>query len=78
MMRQMQWNENEEGKIQVYSEKQSSIMLSENPELHHRTYQFDIKYHFISQIANRSINLKYISTKKMTADGLTRLLEAIL
>lgn len=78
IMGQMQYKGNDIIKTRVYSDNQSSIALSENPELHQRTKHIDIKYHFIrSHIANGSVDLKYISTKEVAADGLTKPLSAV-
>lgn len=78
IMGQMQYNGNDIVKTRVYTDNQSSIELSANPELHQRTKHIDIKHHFIrSHIVNGSVDLKYISTTEMTADGLTKPLSVV-
>ncbi|KAI1006112.1 Retrovirus-related Pol polyprotein from transposon TNT 1-94 [Podosphaera aphanis] len=77
IMGQMQYKGNDIIKTRVCTDNQSSIALSGNPELHQRTKHIDIKHHFIrSHIANGSVDIKYISTKEMAADGLTKPLSA--
>ena len=57
----------------IYSDNTRSLALSENPEHHSRAKHIDIKQHYIRQeVANGSIELSYVPTEKMVADGLTK------
>ena len=50
IMGQMQYRGNDIIKTRVYTDNQSSIALSENPELHQRTKHIDIKHHLFEVI----------------------------
>ena len=77
LLREMQYRGNDVVKTRLYSDSQSSLALAANPELHQRTKHIDIKHHFLRKhIANGSVDVKYIPTKEMTADGLTKPLPA--
>ena len=57
----------------LYCDNQGCIALGDNPELHQRTKHIDIKHHFIREhIACGRVSPRYISTKEMVADGLTK------
>ena len=59
----------------LYSDSQSAIRLTLNPEFHNKTKHIDIKYHFTrEQVELFSIILKYIQTNDQVADLLTKAL----
>ncbi len=61
--------------ISLQGDNQGSIALVHNPVYHARTKHFDIQHHYIrDKVATRRINLQYISTNEMIADGLTKAL----
>ena len=62
----------EELKVTMFSDSQSAISLSENPVYHKRSKHIDIKYHFVRDNIGKGFNLKYIGTKDMLADFLTK------
>ena len=77
LLREMQYRGNDVVKTRLYSDSQSSLALAANPDLHQRTKHIDLKHHFLRKhIANGSVDVKYIPTKEMTADGLTKPLPA--
>ena len=78
LMREMQYKGKDIERTRLYSDSQSALALSENPELHQRTKHIDIKHHFIRNIIDKgSVNTRYISTKEMVADGLTKNLPSV-
>lgn len=61
--------------ISLKSDNQGSIALTYNPIYYAKKKDIDIQYHYIrGKIAARQINLQYIPTTKMIADGLTKAL----
>ena len=59
--------------IRLYGDNQSSLALAENPELHQRTKHVDVQYHYIrEQVDEGLVDLWYIPTEEMVADGLTK------
>ena len=56
----------------IYSDSESAIKLSKNPEHHARTKHIDIQYHFVRDCFDKLFNLKYINTKEQLADCLTK------
>jgi len=53
----------------------NTITLAKNPGDHPRTKHIQLHYHFIQfVIANGQVNLEYVPTKHMAADGLTKAL----
>ena len=64
--------------VKLFGDNQSSLSLAENPEFHQRTKHIDIKHHFIREhVAKGTIDLHYIQSAKMAADGLTKPLIAV-
>ena len=52
--------------------------FSKNFEFHRRIKHIDVRYHWMrEEMANELLQLKYISTAQMTADGLTKPLEPL-
>jgi len=64
--------------VRVYGDNQGLLSLAENPEFHQRTKHIDVKHHFIRKhIEKGTINLWYIASSEMAADGLTKPLLAV-
>ena len=62
-----------EGAIALKGDNQSAIALANNPVLHSRTKHIDIQHHFIrNEVTEGRIDLTYVSTEHMVADGLTK------
>ena len=63
--------------LRIYGDNQSLLNLAENPEFHQRTKHIDVKHHFIREhVEKGTIELHYIPTTEMVADGLTKPLTA--
>ena len=61
--------------IPLKGDDQDSIALAHNPVFHSRTKHIDIQHHYIrDEVAAQRIQLSYIPTDKMIADGLTKAL----
>ncbi len=59
--------------IPLRGDNQSSIALAHNPVLHSRTKHIDIQHHYIwDDISAGEIQLTYMPTAEMIADGLTK------
>jgi hypothetical protein len=59
--------------VQIYGDNQSSLALVQNPHLHERSKHIDIAYHYVRELQeNNHINVTYIPSKDMLADGLTK------
>ncbi|KAI0996258.1 hypothetical protein K3495_g11921 [Podosphaera aphanis] len=72
-MSQMKYTGKDIISTRIYSDSQSSLGLGDNPELHQRTKHIDIKHHFIQEhIDAGRVNSRYISTREMVADGMTK------
>jgi hypothetical protein len=57
----------------LYGDNQSSLNLAENPEFHQRTKYINVKHHFIQKhVTKGTIDLYYILTAEIAADGLTK------
>ena len=57
----------------IYADNQGAIALSENPEHHKRTKHIANKWHWIRQaIEEHTIQMEYVPTALMAADGLTK------
>ncbi|CZS90381.1 uncharacterized protein RCO7_14004 [Rhynchosporium graminicola] len=60
----------------VFTDNNSALLLSKNPQFHERTKHIAMKYHFIRDLINQdTIDLIYISTLKQKADGFTKALD---
>lgn len=61
--------------IPLKGNNQGSIALAHNPVFHSRTKHIDIQHHYIrDEIASRRIELSYVPTEEMIANGLTKAL----
>lgn len=70
--------DNQLTKIALRGDNQSSIALANNPVLHQRSKHIDIQHHYIrDEVDAKRIELSYIPTEEMIADGLTKPLSAI-
>jgi len=62
----------------IYEDNQGCIALARNPVFHSRTKHIDIKFHFLREkVEEGAIEIEYISTDQMVADGLTKALGRI-
>jgi hypothetical protein len=76
-MGQMMYSGKDIESVRHFGDNQGSLSLGENPEFHQRTKHIDIKHHFIREhIEKRTIDLWYIRSSEMAADGLTKPLAA--
>ncbi len=61
--------------IQLKGDNQGSIALAHNPVFHSRTKHINIQHHYIrDKVALKRIELSYVTTDQMIADGLTKAL----
>jgi hypothetical protein len=59
--------------IMLNADNTSAIALAKNPEFHTRTKYINVAYHFQRYyVKNGLIQLRYIPTSDMVADGLTK------
>jgi hypothetical protein len=59
--------------VQMYGDNQGALALVKNPELHERSKHIDICHHFIRDLAEKKkLQIDYIPTTEMIADGLTK------
>jgi hypothetical protein len=57
----------------IYCDNSAAVQLATNDKFHARSKHINIKYHFIKENVNmKNINIKWISTKTMLADILTK------
>ena len=63
--------------VTLYADNQGSIALSNNPEFHRRTKHIDVRFHWIREaVSMKQLQIIYIPTAEMAADGLTKALPA--
>jgi len=63
------------GKIPVNADNKSAIALGRNPEFHKRSKHIDVQYHFVREkVQSGQIDIPYLPTAQMVADGLTKAL----
>ena len=61
------------GPIAVFGNNQGSISNAHNPNLHARTKHTLLKFHYVrEEVSVGTISIKYLDTKSMPADGLTK------
>ncbi len=61
--------------LSLKEDNQGSIALAHNPVFHARTKHIDIQHHYIrDKVATRRINLQYVPTSEMIANGMTKAL----
>lgn len=57
----------------IYCDNQGAIALAKDPRFHPRTKHIGVQHHWIREkIADKEIELEYVSTTKQVADGLTK------
>ena len=57
----------------IHGNNQGSLDLAKDPKFHKRTKHIDIRHHFLRDLVNNKVlSLKYIPTKEMVADCLTK------
>jgi transposase InsO family protein len=62
-----------QGPTVIFEDNQGCIALAKNPSHHKRTKHIDIRYHFIRQhVQNQEVELKWLATKEMVSDMLTK------
>ena len=65
-------------KTTIYGDNKGSLELTANPVFHSRTKHIQIRYHAIRDyVENGEIELRYIPTNDMLADGLTKALDRV-
>lgn len=61
--------------IPLKDNNQGSIAVAYNSVFHSRTKHIDIQYHFLrDKVASKKIDLLYVLTNRMIANGLTKAL----
>lgn len=61
--------------VVIYADNQGAIALAKNPTDHSRTKHIEIQQHFVREkVAEGEIELEYVRTEDMVADGLTKAL----
>jgi hypothetical protein len=59
----------------IYGDNQGAIALARNPQFHSRTKHIGIQHHYVREMQeDGKVDLRYISTDKQVADGLTKAL----
>ncbi|PLW40465.1 hypothetical protein PCANC_09340 [Puccinia coronata f. sp. avenae] len=59
--------------IDIFTDNQAALALSRNPLANQRTKHIDVKFHFVCEAVDKGwVNISYISTAVMPADGLTK------
>lgn len=59
--------------LQTYEDNLGARALAMNPEFHRRTKHIEIRYHFVRDHINKGdINVEWMATNDMKADGLTK------
>lgn len=70
---QMEIMGKEEPPIVIHTDSQSAMAIAQNPVHHQRTKHVDVRYQFIREtVENGEVMLKYLDTKQMVADALTK------
>jgi len=66
------------GAVKVFGDNQGAIALAKNAQLNERSKHIDICYHFVRDLHEKGLmDLSYISTKEMVADGCTKALARV-
>ncbi|XP_075098864.1 secreted RxLR effector protein 161-like [Nicotiana tabacum] len=59
--------------VLVYCDSEATISSTKDPKFHCKTKHIDIKYNYVRDMVRRKVvNVKYVSTKDMLADPLTK------
>jgi hypothetical protein len=61
--------------VTIRIDNTGAIALIKNPEFHQRTKHMDVRWHYMrEQVETGNIQIEYVSTAEMAADGLTKAL----
>jgi hypothetical protein len=64
--------------IRIHADNQGANSLTQNPTHHSRSKHIDIQYHFTREkVESGEVEIEYVSTDKMVADGLTKALGGV-
>ena len=75
LLKELGYTGKDSKQVLLYGDNQGSLALAENPELYQRIKHIAVKYHFIrQQVRRKKIDLWFIGTNHMKADGLTKAL----
>jgi hypothetical protein len=59
--------------MRIYSDNQSALRLTANPEFYARSKHIDVQYHYVRELKEGGvIDVRYIPTEEMAADCLTK------
>ena len=59
--------------VRINCDSQAAIAYTKDPKYHGKTKHIDIKYNFVRDlVAQKEVNMKYISTHDMVADPFTK------
>ena len=59
--------------VLVNYDSQAAIAYTKDPKYHNKTKRINIKYNFVKDmVAHKKVNMKYIPTREMVADPLTK------
>jgi hypothetical protein len=62
----------------IKADNQGAIALAENPVFHNKTKHIETQYHYVRErVTEGSIQIDYVPTDRMTADGLTKALPRV-
>ena len=62
----------------MFGDNQGAIALTKNPHITERSKYIDVCYYFIRDLAERErLEITYIPTNRMVADGMTKLLARV-
>lgn len=60
-------------KVTIFCDNNGARKLAENPVFHNRSKHIDVRHHYIRECLRKGeITIKYLPTKDMTADVLTK------
>ena len=73
LLKELQYNGYDARPVTLYGDNTGSLSLAENPEHHGRAKHIDVRMHYIRQeVENGSVELAYVPTDEMAADGFTK------
>jgi len=78
LLLKLEYNDTDCGSVSIKVNNQRTMALVKNPEYHACTKHINIQYHFIHKVKFKEhIQLSYIFTDQMIADGLIKPLTAV-
>ena len=78
LLLKLKYNDTDSGSVSIKVNNQRTMALVKNPEYHTCTKHINIQYHFICEVEFKEhIQLTYIFTDQMIADGLIKPLTAV-